>query len=156
MHPIELFPYRNDIRTVLLPYLQQLPESNWFRTHSDHPNSVAWIIQHISDSEASWLHTAGLHAHLDRDTAARNHQASPAELIDRYIRIRLKSDRVLRDLSITDLKRLIELPKYSDGWTPPSPPTLRWVFHHIYEHEAYHAGQIGVIARLNGFAVPLF
>ncbi|MEX2104740.1 MAG: DinB family protein, partial [Bacilli bacterium] len=46
------------------------------------------------------------------------------------------------------------VPTFSDGWEPPSPPTWRWLFQHVYTHEAYHVGQISVIARLIGIKPP--
>lgn len=38
----------------------------------------------------------------------------------------------------------------SIGWKPGFPPTLFWVFHHVFEHEMYHVGQISLLLRLAG------
>jgi uncharacterized damage-inducible protein DinB len=152
MKLIDLFPYRNDIRKTLIPYLLELPEDDWFRTHPDHPNSVAWVIRHIAESEDGWIHVTG----LGGTASLRNVPDTPAALTEAYIGIRRQTDALLESLSMEEGNRLIDVPAFSDGWKPPSPPTWRWVFHHVYSHEAYHAGQIGVIARLNGFRGPHF
>lgn len=76
--------------------------------------------------------------------------------LNQYLRIREETDQVLHSLHAEDLDRLVDVPDFSDGWKPPSEPTMHWLFHHVYSHEAYHAGQIGVIASLNGFKGPLF
>ncbi|WP_199614512.1 DinB family protein [Paenibacillus alkalitolerans] len=153
MKLIDLFPYRNDVRKILLPYLRELPQDAWFRTHRDHPNSVAWIIRHIVEGEDGWIHETA----LGRRAAMKDVPLdSPVALTEAYIEIRRQTDGLLESMTVEDGDRLIAVPAFSDGWKPPSPPTWRWVFHHVYAHEAYHAGQIGVIARLNGFKGPHF
>lgn len=147
-----LFPYRNDLRKTLIPYLKSLPKEDWFKQFGDSGKSVAWIIGHIASSEDYWVHHIG-----NKSTCILSTEiSSPSEILDAYQTIRLSTDEVLLSLSEQDLDRLIEVPVFSDGWVPPSPPTWRWLFHHVYTHEAYHTGQIAVIARLNGFSPPHF
>jgi uncharacterized damage-inducible protein DinB len=152
MNLTQLFPYRNDIRKTLIPYLQTLHNKDWFRSHPDHPNSIAWIVRHMASSEDEWIHVIG----FGRKPTLIHLTESPKELLESYINIREQTDVLLKTLTWSDGDRLIEIPSFSDGWKPPSTPTLRWIFHHVYEHEAYHVGQIGVIARLNGFVGPHF
>ncbi|WP_226002501.1 hypothetical protein [Paenibacillus sp. BJ-4] len=54
-------------------------------------------------------------------------------------------------LTADQLNTVVQVPTFANGWTPPFESTWKWLFHHVYTHEAYHAGQNGVIARLNGF-----
>lgn len=147
------FPYRNDLRKTLIPYLTKLDEAFWFKTSDGYPNNLAWIISHIASSEDYWVNEIGLKKscilHLHED-------CSPKELLDSYIQIRNYTDDILHTLDQSELNALVEVPRFSDGWTPPSVPTFKWLFHHVYTHEAYHVGQISIIAHLNGFPKPLF
>jgi uncharacterized damage-inducible protein DinB len=148
-----LFPYRNDPRKTLIPYLKSLDEESWFMKSTIYPNNLAWIISHISSSEDYWVNEIALKKSC---ILTVNEGSSPNELIDSYIQIRNYTDGILHTLEDSQLTRLVEVPKFSDGWAPPSVPTLEWLFHHIYTHEAYHIGQIAVIAHINGYQKPLF
>ncbi|GAA0379104.1 DinB family protein [Bacillus horti] len=151
-----LFPYRNDVRKVLLPYLEKLDKDLWYRTSSNYPNSVAWVVLHIAQSEDHWVNKIGNKSELLLPDLVGAEREEPANLIHQYIKIREYTDRVLQSLSEEELDMEVEVPIFADGWVPPSAPTWRWLFHHVYTHEAYHVGQIGVIARINGFRGPLF
>lgn len=147
------FPYRNDLRKTLIPYLSTLDETFWFKTSEFYPNNVAWIISHLSSSEDYWVNEIGL-----KNPCILNlhDDCSPKEILDSYIKIRNYTDDILHTLDESQLNEIVEVPKFSDGWTPPSVPTLNWLFHHVYSHEAYHIGQISVIAHLSGLPKPLF
>lgn len=146
------FPYRNDIRKILVPYLQKLNEKSWVQTHPSHPNSIAWIISHITLSEDEWIHKTGLQI----DPVITTVPSSHGDILNAYLQIREQTDQVLTSLTADQLNTVVQVPVFADGWSPPSEPTWKWLFHHVYMHEAYHAGQIGVIARLNGFPGPGF
>ncbi|MBK3496333.1 DinB family protein [Viridibacillus sp. YIM B01967] len=148
-----LFPYRNDPRKTLIPYLRKLDEEYWFKKTAVYPNNLAWIISHIASSEDYWVNEVG----LQKDSILTiNEDSSIQEILDSYIRIRNYTDDILRRLDTKLLNKIVEVPTFSDGWTPPSEPTFNWLFNHIYTHEAYHIGQIALIAHINGFPKPLF
>jgi uncharacterized damage-inducible protein DinB len=146
------FPYRNDARKILIPYLNQLTEVQWYAMHPDHPNSIAWIVEHIARSEDEWINVML----LKRERRLQRVFDHPQQILQAYIDIRDHTDLKLNSMEYDEHDPAVQLPRFSDGWEPPSPPTLRWIFHHVFDHESYHVGQIGVIARLNGFAGPLF
>ncbi|WP_342560657.1 DinB family protein [Psychrobacillus sp. FSL W7-1457] len=148
-----LFPYRNDYRKTLLPYLKNLPEENWLKTTKDYPNNLAWVISHIATSEDYWINEVAFKKNL---ILTVDEYSQPLEIIKAYEEIRLHTDAILESMETIDLNQLIEVPIFSDGWSPPSIPTIRWAFQHVYGHETYHIGQIAVIAHLNGFQKPLF
>lgn len=148
-----LFPYRNDLRKTLIPYLSSLDEELWFRKSDIYPNNLAWIISHISSSEDYWVNEIGLKKNC---ILQLDDESSPQEIVASYIQIRNYTNNILHSLEESEFNKLVEVPKFSDGWTPPSVPTLSWLFHHVYTHEAYHVGQIPVIAHMNGFQKPLF
>ncbi|SNZ15657.1 Uncharacterized damage-inducible protein DinB (forms a four-helix bundle) [Terribacillus aidingensis] len=141
-----MFPYRNDVRKILIPYLQQLTSEQW-QANAYH-NSISWVIDHMAQTEDYWVFQVGLKQNsriLDDQDPLTN-----------YIHIREETDKVLYSLQKEEWAQFVDVPDFSDGWQPPSEPTMQWLFHHVYSHEAYHAGQVGVIARLNGFGGPLF
>ncbi|WP_059052229.1 DinB family protein [Paenibacillus senegalimassiliensis] len=152
MNLATFFPYRNDVRKVLIPYLKELTVEQWYATHSNHPNSIAWIVEHIARSEDEWINVIALQAGLQLPPKLE----SPQQLLQAYIDVRNQTDFRLKSILFDENAPAIQLPTYSDGWQPPSPPTLHWIFHHVFDHETYHVGQIGVISRLNGFAGPSF
>lgn len=148
-----LFPYRNDIRKILIPYLRELPPSYWYKQSSAYPKSISWIVSHIATSEDYWINNI----FLKREASLQiNEKSSPSELLSSYIQIRNATDNILHTLEHSKFNEVVEIPTFSDGWTPPSEPTVQWLFHHVFTHEAYHSGQIAIIANLNNFKKPLF
>lgn len=142
-----IFTYRNEVRKILIPYLKKLSQQQW--DADAYHNTISWVIEHMAQTEDYWVFQIG----LGEESRLTGENQNPFE---QYLRIREKTDQVLHSLEAKDLDRLVDVPDFSDGWKLPSEPTMRWLFHHVYSHEVYHAGQIGVIARLNGFDGPLF
>lgn len=147
------FPYRNDFRKTLIPYLKNLSEENWVKVHPNYSNNVAWIVSHIATSEDFWINKI---AFKKKSKVTVDAYSPPCEILKAYEEIRMETDFILNALDVVQFDQLIEVPSFSDGWIPPSVPTIRWVFQHVYGHEAYHIGQLAVIAHLNGFEKPLF
>ncbi|MEY9979082.1 DinB family protein [Lysinibacillus sp. RC79] len=148
-----LYPYRNDARKTLIPYLKKLDKNDWFLKSDVCPKTLAWIIAHIASSEDYWINEIAM---KDKCILNLNEESSSKEILDGYIQIRHYTDKILHSVNILELHTLIEVPNFNDGWNPPSEPTLNWVFNHVYMHEIYHIGQIALIAHLNGFQKPLF
>ncbi|WP_054707618.1 DinB family protein [Bacillus sp. JCM 19041] len=148
-----MYMYRNDCRKILLPYLENLSEEEWFKQTVDYPKNIAWIIVHIAGSEDYWINEVWLKKPCIIDL---HEKRRPEELIKAYTDIRTYSDQLLINQSPHELDKLIEVPEFGDGWKPPSPPTVNWLFNHLYSHETYHVGQLAIIARLNGITPPQF
>ncbi|WP_175074118.1 DinB family protein [Terribacillus sp. AE2B 122] len=142
-----IFTYRNDVRKILIPYLQKLSPQQW--NADAYHNTISWVIEHMAQTEDYWVFQIG----LSEESRLSGSDQNP---LAQYLQIRKETDQVLQSLQANDWDKLVDVPDFSDGWKPPSEPTIRWLFHHVYSHEAYHAGQIGVIAKLNGFKGPLF
>ncbi|MFD2446554.1 DinB family protein [Bacillus sp. CGMCC 1.16607] len=148
-----LFPYRNDLRKSLIPYLKELDENSWYKKSDNYPKTIAWIITHISQSEEFWINSVG----FKKNSVLTIHKhSSPIEILNGYIEVRNNTDNLLATLDPSQLSNIVHVPKFSDGWVPPSEPTINWFFHHVFSHEAYHVGQIAIIANINGFKKPLF
>ncbi|TKC18830.1 DinB family protein [Robertmurraya kyonggiensis] len=147
------FPYRNDIRKTLIPYLTELDPIDWYKKSSAYPKSIAWIVAHIAMSEDYWINSI----YLKREFSLRiDENSTPSELVNSYIQIRNETDTLLQSLEHSMFNEVVEVPTFSDGWVPPSEPTVEWLFDHVFTHEAYHTGQIAIIANLNNFKKPLF
>lgn len=147
------FPYRNDIRKTLIPYLTGLDPNDWHKKSSIYPKSIAWIVSHIATSEDYWINSI----YLKREASLQiDENSTPFELINSYIQVRNNTDNLLESLEQSKFNEVVEVPTFSDGWVPPSEPTVVWLFHHVYTHEAYHTGQIAIIANINNFKKPLF
>ncbi|MEC0256810.1 DinB family protein [Paenibacillus lautus] len=82
------FPYRNDARKILIPYLNQLTEVQWYALHPDYPNSIAWIIEHIARSEDEWINVIVLKG-KPRLQRVLDH---PQQILQAYIDIREHTD----------------------------------------------------------------
>ncbi|MEH6944485.1 DinB family protein [Bacillus sp. JJ722] len=87
-----LFPYRNDPRKILIPYLEALDEQSWFKKSDVYHNSIAWIIAHISCSEDYWINKIWL---KDSCLLNLNEHSTAKELLESYIYIRNYTDDIL-------------------------------------------------------------
>ncbi|HZH60529.1 MAG TPA: DinB family protein [Metabacillus sp.] len=148
-----LFPFRNDLRKTLIPYLKELDEVSWNKKSDIYPKSISWIIAHIAQSEDFWVNTVCFKSDT---TLTITEKSKSSEILKGYIDIRNHTDKLLQSLDPTILDEVVTVPTFSDGWVPPSKPTVNWLFHHVYTHEAYHVGQIAIIAKLNELQKPLF
>ena len=121
-------------------------------------HSISQLILHCGEAEWWWIHTvvaerkldeeeAKREAHwdvlLDDDFAAKNYSAGFC--IKEIDRISSKGRELLKDLQDHELGRYFGFEK-DDGTRIEK--TLRWILHHLIDHEAQHKGQILMIKRL--------
>jgi uncharacterized damage-inducible protein DinB len=147
------YPYRHDNWACLKPALEKLtPEQLLWKPQGC--DSIGKILAHMAGCENFWINElAGLGPILLRDPLPE----SDAEcLLLAYEKVRAQTEGILHSLKETDLKRVVDVPEFSDGWEPPSTPTLHWVFHHVFDHESYHCGQIALLMRMQGLEPPIF
>ncbi|MBX6351140.1 MAG: DinB family protein [Clostridia bacterium] len=97
-------------------------------------------------TEDFWIHRLAFR----EPAGTRADPADVAATLREYRRVRALTDGRLDAWTEEDMRRLVEVPEFSDGWRPPFPPTVFWVFHHVFEHEMYHVGQISLLLRLAG------
>lgn len=116
-----------------------------------YPNghSIGAILIHLAACEASWLHQvvagqdvpdletqwmdgAGI------DQYAGIWPAPPAKPLSWYYglqdEVRVRTRELIGELPDPDVFRTVT-------WSPDRECTVRWILHHIIEHEAYHIGQ---------------
>ena len=124
-----------------------------------YPNShsVGALLIHVAACEAGWLHlvAAGQETpmHLEEqmmggpsiDQYAGLWPAPPRRPLSWYYAqhdaIRTRSLALLRTLPDPDEVRTVP-------WTPNRTCTVRWILHHVIEHEAYHLGQAVLLSLM--------
>ena len=62
-------------------------------------------------------------------------------------RVRTEVRSALATLTDTDLNRVV-IPQDESGAPESHGYTIRWILHHLVEHEAHHRGQIAMMKRL--------
>ncbi len=124
-----------------------------------YPNghSIGAILIHVAACEAGWLHlvAAGQETPLDLeerlmggpsiDQYAGIWPAPPRKPLSWYYaqhdKIRARTIALVRELPDPDEVRTVV-------WSPNRTCTVRWILHHIIEHEAYHLGQAVLLSLM--------
>lgn len=121
-------------------------------------HSIGQLILHVSEAEWWWLKCVAAEENLDEDEAkreafwdilmdedfaARNYSARFC--IEAANEVREKCFEVLKKFSDDDLERVFGFDRRDNKRMEVS---LRWILHHLIDHEAQHKGQIFMIKRL--------
>ncbi len=149
----DVFLYRNDPWTILLPVVNRLSREHLLWSDDGKLNGIGWLFNHVSSTEDYWVNEI---AFKDKLVSSDAGAADLPALLARHLQVREATEQRLHALTVNDLKRTIEVPVFGDGWKPLHPPTLHWVFNHVFTHEAYHIGHLVTLMRLQGLADPSF
>lgn len=121
-------------------------------------HSIGQLILHVAEAEWWWLKCVAAEKDLDEeearreafwdilldeDFASRNYSAEFC--INGANNVREKCFEVLKEFSDEDLDRVFGFDKKDSSRMEV---TLRWILHHLIDHEAQHKGQIFMIKRL--------
>ena len=124
-----------------------------------YPNghSIGALLIHVAACEAAWLHlvAAGQETPLDMEETLMGGPsidqydgiwpAPPRKPLSWYCaqhdEIRARTLALVSDLSDPDEVRTVV-------WSPNRTCTVRWILHHIIEHEAYHLGQAVLLSLM--------
>ncbi|MDB4896409.1 MAG: damage-inducible protein DinB [Firmicutes bacterium] len=142
------FPYHEHPLTVLEAELAHLSADRLTWRPAAGRNSIGWLLAHMLGTEDFWVHQLAYGAPVAHPVP----QEDAGALLAEYRRVREETDTRLAVATGEGLERLVTVPAFSDGWTPPCPPTVHWVFHHVFEHELYHIGQVSLLLRQQGLA----
>lgn len=117
-------------------------------------HSIAMLILHIADAELWWIQAVALGNKLDKAEEKRlmTHEVKQDDgiwpvppkrtkkwLLAQHDSIRERTKSMLQGLDPT-------APIKRKGWR--NEYTLRWILHHLVEHEAYHGGQMLLLRDL--------
>lgn len=147
------YPYRHDNWAILKESLPRLTKDQvaWAPDGCD---SIAGILSHMVFVEDLWINSiAELGPRIVPDFYKSDNLA---EILGCYEEVRAQTEGILNGLHDADLHRVVDMPDFDEPWKPPSTPTLHWVFHHVFDHEAYHCGQIALMMRMQGVEPPAY
>ncbi len=121
-------------------------------------HSIGQLILHNAEAEWWWLKVVLAEQDLDEEEARReafwdvlldedfsSKNYSAEFCINRINKVRENCFEVLKEFSDVDLGRFFGWNKHDGSRTEV---TLRWILHHLIDHEAQHKGQILMLKRL--------
>lgn len=148
-----------ETREELLRYAKDLtPEQlSWYPT--DDTESIGTQLLHVAAIEWSWVFEEifqrpdtdydGWEEALPLRLGLPQVQDKPlAYFTERLDKVRGEVLNALKGLTDDDLPRIVATPVADGGEPPKEVYTIDWVLFHIVHHEAHHAGQIELLARL--------
>lgn len=113
------------------------------RPRKDSPGKIRRILKHIVQAEVGWIHRLVM-----KEKEAENYDISTMgieEIIALLERTRAKTVKWLEE----NKDKPLEFPYGKKASTH-----VAWIMYHVAEHEAYHLGQIVLIAEMNGQQIP--
>jgi uncharacterized damage-inducible protein DinB len=148
-----------EVRGHLREAVEGMPDEEIARLAVEGTHSIGALVLHIGEAEWWWI-TCIIQGHEPTDEdrrqsywdvledpegfAAKNHSASYClRTIDS---IREETRRFLSSLNDDDLENVY---KHTRG-DREMEASLRWILHHLIDHEAQHKGQILMLKRLLG------
>lgn len=120
-------------------------------------HQIGGLILHIGEAESGWIHAIIAGKELDEEAKKFAHWYDTTETdfaekgysardcIERIDKISRRSREILAQFNDADLERLFGYERTSGERAEVS---LRWVLHHLIDHEANHKGQISLMKRL--------
>lgn len=148
----------DDVREDLRKLVADLSPEHLAQSAAAGMHPIGALVLHIGEAESWWIqrNVCGLElteeekqaAHWtdefdDAETFARRGYTAQY-CLDAIDRVRQRSRELLAAFSDDDLDRLFS---YQRGERTIE-ASLRWVLHHLVDHEAHHKGQISLLKRL--------
>ena len=147
-----------EVRGQLREVVEDLTEEEVSAKLSPTNHSIGQLILHCAEAEWWWIHTVVAEKPLDEEQAKReahwdilldedfaSKQYSSEFCIAEVDRITAMSKEVLQVFQDHDLGRYFGWDKDDETRIEKS---LRWILHHLIDHEAQHKGQILMLKRL--------
>jgi len=145
-----------EIRAQLRKAVSDLTSKELARRITPNAHQIGALILHLGETESWWIHSVVAEKELDEEAKRFAHWDDTTEtdfaekgysaedcigIIDEISRM---SREILAKFGDEDLERLFGFDK-KDKRIEVS---LRWVLHHLIDHEATHKGQIMMLKRL--------
>ncbi len=145
-----------EIRAQLRKAVSDLTDEELARRITPKAHQIGALILHLGETESWWIHSVVAEKELDdeakrfahwddtteTDFAEKNYSAK--DCIERVDEISRMSHGILAGFSDEDLERMFGFDKEDKRLEV----SLRWVLHHLLDHEATHKGQIMMLKRL--------
>ncbi len=147
-----------EVREQLRNAADDLSDDEISAKFTPNSHSIGQLILHNAEAEWWWLKVVVAEKELDKEEAKReafwdilldedfSSRAYSAEFcISAIDKVRATCFEVLKELKDEDLERYFGWDKGNGSRVEKS---LRWILHHLIDHEAQHKGQILMIKRL--------
>lgn len=145
-----------EIRAQLRKAVSDLTDEELARRITPKAHQIGALILHLGEADSWWIHSIVAEKELDEeakrfahwddttetDFAEKNY--SVKDCIERIDEITRMSRKILAGFSDEDLERMFGF----DQKDKRIEVSLRWVLHHLLDHEATHKGQIMMLKRL--------
>lgn len=148
----------NEVREQLSDAVKDLSNEEISARFTPTAHSIGQLILHNAEAEWWWLKCVAAEKHLDEEEARREafwdilldedfakRYYSAEFCIDGISKARQKCFEVLKGFNDEDLDKFFGWNKEDGSRTEV---TLRWILHHLIDHEAQHKGQILMLKRL--------
>jgi uncharacterized damage-inducible protein DinB len=153
------FAGMEEVREQLRDAVTALSGDSFNRPAFPGAHSIGALVMHIGEAEWWWMqcNVAG-HKLTDEDRKAPfwdvldepdsflSHSYNPEFCLKTIEKIRNQTRELLLSLNDDDLERIFSYQRR--GATHEQ--SLRWILHHLIDHEAQHKGQILMLKRLQG------
>ena len=149
----------NEVREQLRDAVSEMSDEDIGKRAVPGAHSVGALVLHVGEAEWFWMQcVVSGHKLTDEDRGApywdvlkdpervANNGYSAAFCLNEAARIREQTRGVLDSFNGGDLERI-----FSYEWRGKTQDqSLRWILHHLIDHEAQHKGQILMLKRLLG------
>lgn len=153
------FAGMEEVREQLRDAVTALSGDSFARPAFPGAHSIGALVMHIGEAEWWWMqcNVAG-HKLTDEDRKApfwdvlddpdsfSNHGYSAEFCLQAIEKIRHQTRDLLATFKDSDLERIISMERRGETHER----SLRWILHHLIDHEAQHKGQILMLKRLLG------
>ncbi len=155
----EYFAQMEELRHTVKAYVRDLtPEQLSSKPYED-GNSIGTLLLHLAGTEAYWIRERLRGEKLSREEWAEYGMEEYPKLkspdgkdvaffFSKLDGMREKTRKDLGELKTTDLERVFQ--EEYQGKTFAF--SVRWILHHLIDHEAHHKGQIVMLRRLGKMA----
>jgi uncharacterized damage-inducible protein DinB len=145
------------IRSELREIVADLSEAELAARITPGAHQIGGLILHLGEAESGWIHAIIAEKELDEEAKKFAHWYDTTETdfaekgygakdcLERIDKIGAMSRAILAEFKDEDLDRLFGYKRDSGERVEVS---LRWVLHHLIDHEANHKGQISMLKRI--------
>lgn len=168
MKAIDLFPYWNDNRALLMDVIRGVPDAELEARPAPGFRSLGDVLRHVITAEEYWWH-GGINAapydtwrsqdkrvsaeewsrlsDEEKDAARARRFPTMAAIVEGLGNAHAPVESFLCQLEAADLCE-----KRRATWGEDN--TLRWILWHLVEHDQHHRAQIFTRLRMHGYAAP--
>ncbi len=151
----EYFAQMEEVRRMVKEYVRDLTPEQLSWQPYDGGNSIGTLLLHLAGTEAFWIRERLGGEKLSREEWAEYGMEDYPKLkspdgkdvsyfFSKLDAMRENTRKALAGIKAADLDRVHREEFQGKSYTF----SLRWILHHVVEHEAHHKGQIAILRRL--------